>query len=161
MRTTRITPVADAFVHLPPRRDTDQARTQAYSRASEEGHAKLPNARYGTEQIHLQALGTHPLMTRRGLARRLCHWGMGQAAMDGVVATLLAAPLARAVYPRFGFVELGEVEVQVEGEEQRTFLYPMVWGPRSACSLEASSKSGQVLPLDGHPMDGRGKEITF
>lgn len=54
---------------------------------------------------------------------------MDHAAKDGVVATLQAAPLARGVYPRLGFVELGEVKVQVEGDEQCTFLYPMVWNP--------------------------------
>lgn len=121
------TAVGDALAHLPPRRDVDPAKAKEYSRAVDEGHARFLDAQFGTEQIHLQALGTHPLMTRRGLARRLCRWGMDQAAKDGVVATLQAAPLARGVYPWLGFVELGEVKVQVEGDEQCTFLYPMFW----------------------------------
>lgn len=57
---------------------------------------------------------------------------MDQAAGDGVVATLQAAPLASAVYPRFGFAKLGEVKVQVAGEETCTFLYPMIWDPSKA-----------------------------
>lgn len=88
------------------------------------------DAIYGTEQIHLQALGTHPSFTRRGLAGRLVRWGMDRAVRDGVVAALLAAPLARNVYPRLGFVELGTTVVQVEGDEAKTFLYPMVWDPK-------------------------------
>lgn len=92
------------------------------------------DAVYGTEQIHLQALGTPPSFTRRGLAGRLVRWGMDRAVRDGVVAALLAAPLARNVYPRLGFVELGTIVVQAEGDELRTFLYPMVWDPEQHAS---------------------------
>lgn len=34
---------------------------------------------------------------------------------DGVVATVLAAPMARAVYPRFGFKELDMVTAHIGG----------------------------------------------
>lgn len=71
----------------------------------------------------------HPSFTQRGLARRLCQWGQDRAARDGVVVTLAAAPMARSFYPRFGFRELGMVTAQVEGEEERAFLWPMMWDP--------------------------------
>lgn len=64
--------------------------------------------------MHLQALGTHPLFPRRGLARDLCRWGMDRAARDGVVVALLASPMGRGVYPRFGFEELGSVTAHVD-----------------------------------------------
>lgn len=73
------------------------------------------DSRFGAEQAHLQALGTHPSYLRRGLARRLCRWGMDQAARDGVVVTLLASPMGRGVYPRLGFDELGTITAQVDG----------------------------------------------
>lgn len=129
--------VDDALANLPPRKDANRAHVKAHSRAVDEGHEKFIDARYGTEQCYLNALGTHPSMTRRGLARRLCRWGMDEAARDGVVVTLQSAPLARRVYPYFGFVELGEVKAQVEGEEECTFLYPMVWDPKGAKSAAA------------------------
>lgn len=127
---TNINTVANALGPLPNRRDANLPHTAEHARAAHEGHATLLSTRYGTEQIHLQALGTHASVTGRGLARRLCRWGMDLATRDGVAAvTLQAAPLARAVYPRFGFVELGTVKVQVAGEEACTFLYPMAWEP--------------------------------
>ncbi|KAF8138096.1 hypothetical protein K438DRAFT_1996415 [Mycena galopus ATCC 62051] len=114
------------------RRDTAPARTAAYARACDEAHEKFLDAPHGTEQIHLQALGTHPSFTRRGLARVLCRWGMDRAAADGVVVTLLASPMGRGVYPRFGFEELGVVEAREEGKEERTALCAMRWDPRGA-----------------------------
>lgn len=77
--------------------------------------------------MHLQALGTHPLFLRRGLARAMCGWGMRRAAGDGVAVTLLASPMGRRVYPRFGFEELGMVRARVDGEEEGTELYAMAW----------------------------------
>lgn len=101
-----------------------------HARAADEGQRKFLHPRYGTEQIHLQALGTHPSFTRRGLARELCRWGMDRAAGDSIVATLLAAPVARQVYARFGFEELGLVTVRVEGQGEGTCLTPMAWDVR-------------------------------
>lgn len=102
-----------------------------HSRACSEGRGAFLDSRFGAEQIHLQALGTRPSHLRRGLARRLCQWGMGRAARDGVVITLLASPMGRGVYPRFGFEELGTITAQVEGKEERTHLYAMAWDPKT------------------------------
>ncbi|KAF3764966.1 hypothetical protein M406DRAFT_322815 [Cryphonectria parasitica EP155] len=112
------------------RRDANAARSASHARAADEGHARYLDPVYGIDQIYLQALGTHPSFTRRGVARGLVRWGMDRAVRDGVVAVLQAAPMARAVYPRFGFEELGMVTAQVEGEEEKTFLWPMVWDPK-------------------------------
>ncbi|KAJ4394402.1 hypothetical protein N0V93_003619 [Gnomoniopsis smithogilvyi] len=120
------------------RRDADTARMTEHSRAADEAHEKFLDPLYGTNQIHLQALGTHPSFTHRGLARALCQWGQDRAARDGTVITLSAAPMGRSVYPRFGFRELGMVTAQVEGEETRTHLWPMVWEPKNfGCDREA------------------------
>lgn len=97
-------------------------------------------------QIYLQALGTHPSVTRQGLTRSLCRWGMGQTGRDDVVATLQAAPLARAVYLRLSYLELGEIKVQVKGEEHRTFLCPIVWDPGEHVFWKRSER-GQGYPL--------------
>ncbi|KAF7344603.1 putative gnat family protein [Mycena sanguinolenta] len=97
------------------RRDTTPARAAAYAHACDEAHEKYLIPQHGTAQIHLQALGTHPSFTRRGLAKALCRWGMDCADRDGVVATLVASPMGRSVYPRFGFEELGVVQAMDEG----------------------------------------------
>ncbi|KAJ9133961.1 hypothetical protein NKR23_g10392 [Pleurostoma richardsiae] len=111
------------------RRDANPAHAARHSEAAVEGHREHLDSLFGTEQLHLQGLGTHPDFQRRGLAASLCRWGMDRAAEDGVALTVMAAPLARGVYPRMGFRELEQVLVQVPGEEERTFLYPMVWEP--------------------------------
>ena len=112
------------------RRDADDAHVKEHSRAGSEGQKRFLDPRFGTEQIHLQALGTHPSFARRGLARALCRWGMDRAARDGVAATLMASPMGRGVYPRLGFEELGSVTAQVAGEDEKTHLYAMAWDPR-------------------------------
>lgn len=103
-----------------------------HSRANAEGHRRFLDARFGTEQIRLQALGTHPMFLRRGLAAALCRWGMDRAAGDGVAVTLMASPMGRGVYPRLGFEELGCVTAQVDGEDEKTHLYAMAWQPESS-----------------------------
>lgn len=94
------------------RLDADAARAVEHARAAGEGHERYLGA---AEQIHLQALGTRPSLARRGLARGLVRWGTERAVREGVVATVLAAPMARAVYPRFGFQELGMVTAHIGG----------------------------------------------
>lgn len=112
------------------RRDANPSHAREHFRAYYEGRTAFLDSRFGTEQMHLQALGTHPSYLRRGLARRLCQWGMDQAARDGAVVTLVASPMGRNVYPRLGFEELGIITVQVEGEEEKTELTAMAWDPK-------------------------------
>ncbi|KAJ6488017.1 hypothetical protein C8R45DRAFT_1074476 [Mycena sanguinolenta] len=109
------------------RRDTTAARAAAYTRACDEAHEKYLIPQHGTAQIHLQALGTHPSFTRRGLAKALCRWGMDRADKDGIVATLVASPMGRDVYPRFGFEELGVVQAIDEEGERGPTLSAMRW----------------------------------
>ena len=111
------------------RRDANPAHGTALSESAQAGQRRYLAA-YTTEHIHLQALGTLARFQRRGYGSVLVRWGMERATRDGVVATLLASPMGRLVYPRLGWEELAEVKVQVPGEEEHTFLYPMVYDPK-------------------------------
>ncbi|ROV91235.1 hypothetical protein VPNG_09696 [Cytospora leucostoma] len=44
----------------------DPAHAAEHSRACDEGHEMFLDTLFGTEQVHLQALGTHPLYLREG-----------------------------------------------------------------------------------------------
>lgn len=111
------------------RRDANPAHVKALSECAQACQRRC-FAPYTTEHIHLQALGTLSEFQRRGHGSVLVRWGMERAAQDGVVATLMASPMGRNVYPRLGWEELGEFKAQAHDEEEHTFLYPMVYDPR-------------------------------
>lgn len=74
---------------------------------------------YGTNQLHLQILATHPDYRRQGAASSLCKWGMGIVEKKQMCISVFGSPKGKALYQHLKFMELGTLIVQVEGEEKK------------------------------------------
>ncbi len=90
---------------------------------------------YGEKQVHLWLLTTHPDFRRRGAGSMLCRWGMAVAEQQGRPVTVLASPLGRQLYERLGFDFLGDVIVQVDGEQDRLVV---------GCLEKSETTRGQI-----------------
>jgi predicted N-acetyltransferase YhbS len=86
-------------------------------------------------------LATRPDYERGGVGTALCCWGIQKAISSKLEAvTLFASPLAKPLYMRLGFIEVGIVHIQVKGEEE--FLEM----PGMTLELEGRNRSEFPLP---------------
>jgi GNAT superfamily N-acetyltransferase len=58
--------------------------------------------------IVLEVLATHEDYRKRGFGSRLVEWGCDEADRHALESYLDAAPSAKAIYEKFGFVEQAE-----------------------------------------------------
>jgi hypothetical protein len=98
--------------------------------------------KYGEKQWSLVTLATRPDYERGGVGTALCCWGIQKAISSKLEAvTLFASPLAKPLYTKLGFIEVGTVHIQVEGEEE--FLeFP-------GMTLELKGRDGSEFQLPG------------
>ena len=73
---------------------------------------------YGTKQIHLRILATHPKFQSRGAGTKHCLWGVKLAKEKNLPITLFSSPMGQKLYTYLGFDLLSTVTVQVKGEDQ-------------------------------------------
>lgn len=107
------------------RRDVNKKHMEAYAKVLPAGLKKYFK-RFGSEQIPLWEVVTHPDFRRRGAASMICEWGQKEADKDGKSLSLLATPMGKGLYLKLGYHVLGSVVVQVEGEEERVIFDAMV-----------------------------------
>lgn len=116
------------------RRDANFAHMKAFREAGVAAKHKYFEGRFGSNQIHLQVLGTHPDYQRRGYGSALCEWGVKRAQQDEVAISLLASPAGYKLYSALGFEDLGTITVQVPGETESIVLRPMSLVPEKSRS---------------------------
>ena len=99
------------------------------------------NKMYGTKQLHLKILATHPDYQRRGAATQHCQWGIKLAKEHEVPITLFGSPyepmpakehgvpitlfnstIGKKLFSDTGFHHVATRTVQVEGQEQKLFI---------------------------------------
>lgn len=107
------------------RRDANKKHVEAYAKALTDGLKKYFK-QFGSEQIPLWEVVTHPDFRNRGAASMICEWGQKEANKDGKRISLLATPMGNGLYLKLGYHVLGSVVVQVEGEEERVVFDAMV-----------------------------------
>ncbi|KAF5714752.1 hypothetical protein FGLOB1_3368 [Fusarium globosum] len=107
------------------RRDVNKKHMEAYAEALPVGIKKYFK-QFGSDQIPLWEVVTHPDFRRRGAASMICEWGQKEADRDGKSLSLLATPMGKGLYLKLGYRVLGSVVVQVEGEEERVVFDAMV-----------------------------------
>ncbi|KAH7039722.1 acyl-CoA N-acyltransferase [Microdochium trichocladiopsis] len=86
-------------------------------------------SRHWERQYHLWALVTHPDYRRRGAGTALVRWGTRAAREKGgwAASVIASSPAGKRLYAYCGFEELGEVVVQIEGEEEKCVVWCMDW----------------------------------
>lgn len=73
---------------------------------------------FGTDQLYLDTLGTHPRYQLRGSGTRLVNTGIEFARREGVNVTLIAQPTAETFYLHLGFVSVKNISVtSVDGDQ--------------------------------------------
>jgi hypothetical protein len=77
---------------------------------------------YSDHQLHLLILGTHPDYQRHGAGTRHCRWGIELATKQKLALTTFRSPMGIRLYTQLELKKLGEVIVQVDGEERNTRL---------------------------------------
>jgi GNAT superfamily N-acetyltransferase len=107
------------------RRDGNPAHMKAFQDAAASIH-KYTDI-YGSDQMELQILGTHPNHRRHGYATALLKWGQKVAAEDEVVIVLSAGKMGVPLYKSLGFEVLCSYTVQVLGEEEKYVTTRMVF----------------------------------
>jgi GNAT superfamily N-acetyltransferase len=84
------------------------------------------------ERTELLLMRIAPAYQRRGLGGMLLQWGLDRAREEGRRIICLAGPEGWKLYEKFGFRNLGEVEVNLEefGGEEAYVHRVIVWDPR-------------------------------
>jgi hypothetical protein len=96
---------------------------------------------YGEKQWSLMTLATHPNYERGGVGTAICCWGIQKVILSKLEAvTLFASPLAKPLYTKLGFKEVGIVHIQVDGEEKFIEL------PGMTLELQGRDRSEFRLP---------------
>ncbi|KAI1122725.1 acyl-CoA N-acyltransferase [Nemania abortiva] len=107
------------------RRDANAQHMRVYAAAISRGF-KNYLARYGSEQLHLWMLMTHPDFRRRGAGTMLCNWGQDEAVKRGGWSlTVMASPLGRLLYEHLGYQFIGTETAQTDGEKEKVVIDSM------------------------------------
>lgn len=113
------------------REDGNAIHIAEYAKATQKAGQDLIKARYGARQRQLRRLSTDPARWRQGAASMMLKWGIEEARRHNVALTVFASPMGRRLYEKFGFFELGQFIVRVEGEEESLTIFCMAWEPEN------------------------------
>ncbi|KAI8626342.1 hypothetical protein F5Y19DRAFT_227121 [Xylariaceae sp. FL1651] len=108
------------------RRDANPEHVKEFARTLDAAFQKYFSG-YAEQQFNLWLLTTHPSFRRRGAGSMLTRWGMDAAAQWKWPVTVLASPMGEKLYTALGFKTLGNVIVQVDGEEEKLVVSCLVW----------------------------------
>ncbi|KAK0667050.1 hypothetical protein QBC41DRAFT_304707 [Cercophora samala] len=103
----------------------------------DEGYWKI---KFGTRQITLIDLSTSPDYWRRGAATKLLEWGMKLARRGGKAIKLISTPFAKALFAKHGFKEMGNLVIQLKGEDEKLVMPSMVWDPKDEIREEEEAQ---------------------
>ena len=103
------------------------ARMEAYAKANNKFRDDVFSSLYGSRQISLRLILTHPDHWRRGAGSLMLQWGVKTATKEGVAIVLFASPWGNELYESFGFRELGILRVSLPGESREMLASGMAW----------------------------------
>jgi predicted acetyltransferase len=113
----------------PLRRDANPSHVAAYRKSIGRAQEEYFDRAYGTNQLSLAQLATHPDYFGRGAATMLLQWGVVLGQKERWPITVFAGPMAYNLYRRFGFKTLVKVTTQVLDEEENIEFPGMAWEP--------------------------------
>ena len=106
------------------RRDAAPKRIQAW-KDTLPPYRKVHMTGHWGPNLHLQFVGTQPEWQRHGAATSLLKWGIITAQEHDLWIGLFGSPVGALFYKHLGFEVVGDVKVQVEGEEEYVIVTAM------------------------------------
>ncbi|KAF1978800.1 hypothetical protein BU23DRAFT_188644 [Bimuria novae-zelandiae CBS 107.79] len=128
------------------RRDANPKRMQAWTRILREAKVYYFERQYGSQQIQLQILATHPMFQRLGAGSRLVDEGIRLAKMSNNAISVFASPMGRRLYSKLGFKSIASVVVQVKDDPEFVSVEAMTYEPE--------------LPVLGPVKNQRARDLT-
>lgn len=101
--------------------------TAAWREANANARKKYFDEVYGGRKIELLLLGTLPEYQHRGAASKLVASGTQMAREQGKAAVVLGGALGTKLYLKLSFKLVGEIHIQVEGEEDKMHISALVY----------------------------------
>jgi len=115
-----------ADVWPPSRRDMSFPHVRMYNDTLIRGFKKH-FLKYGSRQMHLWLLITHPDWRRRGAGTMLCNWGLKESNKRGNwPLTVMASPMGKPFYEHLGYELRGTETARVKGEEEKVDIWFLV-----------------------------------
>lgn len=103
-------------------RDLNYTRAVAWERDFTAAKRRCIDERFGSAQLYLDTLATHPDYQRRGFASQLVSQGIDAGKRDSVDVTLIAEPTAATFYIHLGFVSVENITIDsVDHDEKFRF----------------------------------------
>ena len=109
------------------RRDINLEHAKAFDKALSKAKSEFFDNRFGSKQLHLLILGTHPDFQRHGAGTKHCQWGMQLAQERKLPLTLFSSPMGQKLYSHLGFRMLSSIIVQVDGEDEKLRIGVMIF----------------------------------
>jgi len=97
----------------------NEAHSAEFNRVIFGAKKELFDDKYGTTQMHLEIIATHPDFQGQGAGTKLMGWGLKTASREKRAITLFASPGAAGFYTHLGFNNLFTLTIQVEGESEK------------------------------------------
>lgn len=113
------------------RRDGDQGRMQAWNNILREAKTRHFERQYGSHQIQLQILATHPEFQRLGAGSRLVDEGIRLANASDKTISVFASPMGKRLYSSLGFIPIASIIVQAENDSEFVTVEAMVYDSRA------------------------------
>jgi GNAT superfamily N-acetyltransferase len=107
----------------------DPVRQNLFMEAITAAEKKYFGPEWGKKRLECVDFVTDARYQRRGAGTELMKCGFELATKHQVPITLTASPLGRYMYTRLGFQELGVVDCEVQGDEEKAWTYVMIWVP--------------------------------
>lgn len=99
-------------------KDMNITRALDYERKFNAAKREHVDGAFGSDQLYLEQLGTHPVYQARGAGTRLVESGLERGRKAGVNVSLIAQPTAEAFYLHRGFREAKNISIEsVDGDQ--------------------------------------------
>lgn len=142
------------------RRDAAPKRMQAWKQILQEAKDQYFESQYGSRQIQLQILATHPKFQRLGAGSRLVNEGIRFAEASAKAISVFASPMGKRLYSKLGFKSIASVTVQAGGETESVSVEAMVYEPENYIYEPVKKEESRDRAKSGAPVWLSGTQLV-
>ena len=142
------------------RRDAEPKRMRAWKQILQEAKAQYFLSEYGSRQIQLQILATHPKYQRLGAGSRLVNEGIRFAEASSKAISVFASPMGRRLYSKLGFKTITSITVQAGDETEYVSVEAMVYEPENRIHEQVKNEQTRDRGRSGAPIWLSGTEAV-